>query len=149
MYRGLASVLGMRVIPTGGDFTAEVATLRQHWNDHDFFYLHYKPVDAAGEDGNFDLKVRRLEELDAFIPELLALKPDVLVIAGDHATPAAHKAHSWHPVPLLIHSEETAGDGVERFTESSCAAGSIGRIPAVNVMLLTLAHAGKLNKFGP
>lgn len=149
MYRGLASVLGMRVIPTGATFADEVASLREHFKEHDFFYLHYKPADAAGEDGNFDAKVRALEELDRFIPSLLDLAPDVLVVTGDHATPAVMAAHSWHPVPLIIHSSATRGDGVPRFTERACAGGSLGRLPSVNTMLLALAHAGKLVKFGP
>jgi 2,3-bisphosphoglycerate-independent phosphoglycerate mutase len=149
MYRGLASVLGMRVIPTGATFTDEVASLREHFQEHDFFYLHYKPADAAGEDGNFDAKVRALEELDHFIPSLLDLAPDVLVVTGDHATPAVMAAHSWHPVPLIIHAAMTKGDGVPRFTERACAGGSLGRLPSVNTMLLALAHAGKLVKFGP
>ncbi|MSQ11967.1 MAG: 2,3-bisphosphoglycerate-independent phosphoglycerate mutase [Dehalococcoidia bacterium] len=149
MYRGLAHVLGMTVLPTGPSFQDEVDTLQQHFTSHDFFYLHYKPADAAGEDGDFDEKVRALETLDGFIPALLDLKPDVLVVTGDHATPAVLAAHSWHPVPLLIHAASTQGDGVPRFTERAFANGSLGRLPSVGTMLLVLAHAGKLSKFGP
>ena len=149
MYRGLTRLVGMRVIPTGPTFKDEVETLSSHFQEHDFFYIHYKPADAAGEDGDFDAKVRALEGLDPFIPSILDLKPDVLVVAGDHATPSIMAAHSWHPVPLLIHSRLTLGEGVEAFHERACASGSIGRIPATQVMLLTLAHAGKLAKFGP
>ena len=149
MYRGLAGVLGMRVIPTGGTFAEELETLREHWRRHDFVFLHYKPSDATGEDGNFDAKVRTLEQLDTFIPSLLDLKPDVLVVTGDHATPAVLAAHSWHPVPIIIHSASTRGEGVPRFTERACANGSLGRIASVNTMLLALAHAGKLVKYGP
>lgn len=149
MYRGLASVLGMRVIPTGSTFADEVATMRENWTRHDFFYLHYKPADTAGEDGNFEAKVRALEQLDAFIPALLDLRPEVLVVTGDHATPAVLAAHSWHPVPLIIHAASTRGDGVPRFTERACATGSLGRLSSVNTMLLAMAHAGKLVKYGP
>ncbi len=149
MYRGLAQVVGMKVLPTGSTFDDELDTLEQHYGEHDFFFLHYKPADAAGEDGNFEAKVARLEELDARIPKLLDLKPDVLVVAGDHATPAIMGSHSWHPVPLLVHSSLTRGEGAPEFSERGCAAGSLGRIPATSVMLLALAHAGKLVKFGP
>ncbi len=149
MYRGLTKLVGMKVIPTGSTFTEEVETLRAHFREHDFFYLHYKPADAAGEDGDFDAKVEALEQLDGFIPELLDLNPDVFVIAGDHATPAIVANHSWHPVPLLISSEYTPGEGVEAFHESAFAQGSLGRISATDVMFLALAHAGKLVKFGP
>ena len=149
MYRGLAKVCGMTVIPTGATFRDEVDTLSSRFQEHDFFYLHYKHADAAGEDGDFDAKVHALEKVDEFIPELIDLNPDALIVAGDHATPSILAAHSWHPVPLLIHSNLTLGEGVAAFDERNCALGSIGRIPATQVMLLALAHAGKLIKFGP
>ncbi len=149
MYRGLSTIVGMKVIPTGRTFSDELDTLRQHYQDHDFFYIHYKPADAAGEDGNFEAKVKALEDLDTHIPKLLELEPDVLAIAGDHATPAIMAAHSWHPVPFLLHSQWTRGEGVDSFSERSCGMGSLGKIPATQVMLLALAHSGKLTKFGP
>ena len=149
MYRGLAKVAGMTVIPTGPNFQAEVKTLGQHFQEHDFFYLHYKPADAAGEDGNFDAKVQALEALDEFIPGLLDLNPDAFIVAGDHATPSILAGHGWQPVPLLIHSKLTLGEGVEAFHERAFATGSLGRIPATQIMFLALAHAGKLIKFGP
>ena len=149
MYRGLATVAGMSVIPTGKTFADEVDTLRANWDKHDFFFIHYKPADAAGEDGDFDRKVRCLEELDPFIPEILALEPDVLMVAGDHATPAIMAAHSWHPVPFMLHSKLTMGQGIPTFDEKACALGAIGSIPATSVMVLGLSHAGKMTKFGP
>ena len=149
MYRGLAKVAGMTVIPTGPNFQAEVETLAQRFQEHDFFYLHYKPADAAGEDGDFNAKVQALEALDEFIPGLLDLQPDAFVVAGDHSTPSILAAHGWQPVPLLIHSKLTLGEGIAAFDERNCAAGSLGRIPATHLMFLALAHAGKLVKFGP
>ena len=149
MYRGLATVVGMKVIPTGRTFADEVETLRQSFDGHDFFFIHYKPADAAGEDGNFDAKVKTLEALDPFIPQILDLGPDVLMVAGDHSTPAIVAGHSWHPVPFMLHSRWTGGEGVSTFDEKACAQGSVGRIPATQIMLLALAHAGKLTKFGP
>ena len=149
MYRGLATVAGMRVIPTGKTFADEVDTLRANWDKHDFFFIHYKPADAAGEDGDFDAKVRCLEELDPFIPQILELEPDVLMVAGDHATPAVMAAHSWHPVPFMLHSKLTLGQGIPTFDEKACALGAIGSVPATSVMVLGLSHAGKMTKFGP
>lgn len=148
MYRGLARALGMTVLPTGTTFGEQVATMQEHWHQFDFFFLHYKPADAAGEDGDFSAKVQALETLDQHIPALLALRPDVFVVAGDHATPSVVGGHSWHPVPLLIHSPYTEGEGVEAFHERACAQGALGRLPATAVMLLTLAHAGRLAKYG-
>ncbi len=149
MYRGLASVANMRIIPTGMTFGDEVDTLHANWDDHDFFFIHYKPADAAGEDGDFDGKVKCLEELDKHIPRILDLEPDVLMVAGDHSTPAVMASHSWHPVPFMLHSQLTLGEGVDGFNERACAQGSIGRIPAETIMLLALSHAGKLGKYGP
>ena len=149
MYRGLAKVVGMRVIPTGMTFDEEVDTLEAHWDEHDFFFLHYKPADAAGEDGDFNAKVQTLEALDACISRLVDMQPDALVVAGDHSTPAILAAHSWHSVPLLVSSKWTQGDGIEAFSERACVSGSIGRIPATEVMMLAMAHAEKLLKYGP
>ncbi len=149
MYRGLATVAGMEVIPTGRTFADEVETLRQNFHAYDFFFLHYKPADGAGEDGDFDAKIKRLEELDPFIPQIRELGADALVVAGDHSTPAIMASHSWHPVPFMVHSRLTRGEGGSAFNERACAQGSVGRIPATQIMLLALSHAGKLAKFGP
>lgn len=149
MYRGLARVVGMKVIQTGQSFEDELDALGEHYEDHDFFYLHYKPADAAGEDGDFEAKVKTLEDLDACIPRILDLNPDVLVVAGDHSTPAVLAAHSWHPVPVLVRSRYTLGDGVEAFNERACAGGSLGTFQAEYLMLQALSHAGKLAKYGP
>ncbi len=149
MYRGLASVANMQIIPTGMTFADEVDTLHANWDDHDFFFLHYKPADSAGEDGDFDGKVKTLEELDTHLPRILELEPDVLMVAGDHSTPAIMASHSWHPVPFMLHSKLTLGEGVDGFNERACALGSLGRIPAETIMLLALSHSGKLSKFGP
>ena len=149
MYRGIASLLGMNVIPTGHDFDAELDTLADHWDDHDFFFLHYKPADAAGEDGDFDAKVRTLEELDRRVPRLLDMGADVVAVAGDHSTPSVMAAHSWHPVPLMINSGSTnQGLGSPGFDERNCRSGYLGSLSATALPLLLLAHAGKLDKFG-
>ncbi len=149
MYRGLAQLLGMKVIPTGGTFDDELDTLEKAFQQHDFFFLHYKPADAAGEDGDFDAKVETIEYLDARIPRLLEQDIDTLVVAGDHSTPAIIGNHSWHPVPFLLNASNYVGDGLSSFCERAFASGSIGRLPAVNVMTLALANAGKLQKYGP
>ncbi|MCL0100095.1 MAG: 2,3-bisphosphoglycerate-independent phosphoglycerate mutase [SAR202 cluster bacterium] len=149
MYRGIAQLLGMRVLETGDSFEHQIATLEQHYSEYDFFFLHYKPADAAGEDGNFGAKVDALEKLDQHMPEILKLDPHTLVVTGDHATPSIFGSHSWHKVPLMIRSSSTRGDGVQGFSEKSMGTGSMGTVPATNTMLLSLAHADKLRRFGP
>ncbi len=148
MYRGLAKLVGMEVLKTGGTFAEEVATLREHWEAYDFFFLHYKDTDKAGEDGDFDAKVAALERLDAFVPEIRALGPDVLVVTGDHATPSVLAGHGWQPVPALLWSRYCGADGVAQFSERACTAGSLGVIPSHHLMPLVMANALRLTKFG-
>jgi len=148
MYKGLARLVGMEIYSTNGDFEEEIRVMADRYNQHDFFYVHVKETDSAGEDGNFEQKVKVLEQIDRALPKLLALKPDVLVITGDHSTPALMKGHSWHPVPILISSPWCRHRGTKGFSESYCASGELGRISALDVMPLAMAHALKLNKFG-
>ncbi len=148
MYRGLAKLVGMEVLPTGATIEDEFATLRQHYADYDFFFLHLKGTDSAGEDGDFKRKVAVLEEIDGFIPELKKLNPDVIVVAGDHSTPAMLQGHSWHPVPVLLHSQWCRRDRVSEFSEPACTAGGLGRFPATQIMPLAMANALKLTKYG-
>jgi 2,3-bisphosphoglycerate-independent phosphoglycerate mutase len=149
MYKGLARLAGMDVQKVGADTKDLFRVLEACSKDFDFFYLHFKRTDSAGEDGNFEAKVRAIEEFDAFVPELIALKPDVLVVTSDHSTPSLLKAHSWHPNPFLLAAKSAMPDDVERFTERECGTrGGLGRFPALQAMSLMLAHAGKLMKYG-
>jgi len=148
MYRGIARLLGMAVHPPTETIAEEFEALRASFGSHDFFFVHVKPTDSRGEDGNFEAKVKVIEEVDALLPRILELKPDVLVVTGDHSTPAALSGHSWHPVPVLLASPTCRPDRVERFGERDCITGGLGRLPTVHLMALALAHAGRLEKFG-
>jgi 2,3-bisphosphoglycerate-independent phosphoglycerate mutase len=148
MYKGLAKLLGMKVLDVGAETADLFAALETCFADYDFFYVHYKKTDSAGEDGNFAAKVRAIEEIDAFLPRLEALKPDVLVVTSDHSTPCSLKSHSWHPNPFLIVAKSALPDEVAEFSERACGRGHLGRFPAVQAMPLILAHAGKLKKYG-
>jgi len=148
MYRGLARLVGMQVLETGAAVTEEFATLKQNYADYDFFFLHIKGTDSAGEDGDFDGKVRIIEDVDKALPTLTSLAPDVIVVTADHSTPALLKGHSWHPVPVLLHSRWCRPDRVGEFSEQACISGGLGRFPATQIMPLAMAHALKLNKFG-
>ena len=148
MYRGLARLVGMEVLETGTSIEDEFTTLARNYGNYDFFFLHVKATDSSGEDGDFDRKVRIIEQVDNILPELLSLQPDVIVVTGDHSTPAILKGHSWHPVPVLLYSECCRTDKVTEFSESACILGGLGRISAVQIMPLAMANALKLTKFG-
>jgi 2,3-bisphosphoglycerate-independent phosphoglycerate mutase len=148
MYLGLARLVGMEILEAGETLQDEVAAMRGSFDRYDFFYLHFKRPDSTGEDGNFRAKVKAFEEIDRVLPSILRLKPDVLVVTGDHSTPALLKSHSWHPNPILIHSEYVRTDGTRRFTERLCVKGGLGRFPAMDVIPLMLANGLKLKKFG-
>ena len=148
IYRGVAKVCGMEIVDCGGSFGEVLDGLEDRWSDFDYFFLHVKGTDMAGEDGDLAAKVGVIEEVDALLPRLLDLGPDVLAITGDHSTPAPMQAHSWHPVPLLLWSESCFVDECSRFTEVEAIRGAIGTIPACDLMGLLLANAGKLAKFG-
>ncbi|MBN1439242.1 MAG: 2,3-bisphosphoglycerate-independent phosphoglycerate mutase [Anaerolineales bacterium] len=150
MYRGVAKLVGMQGIAFEGDAPAdEFRALAKVWDDFDFFFIHIKATDSRGEDGDFPAKVKVIEKVDAALPALLERKPDVLLVTGDHSTPAKLKSHSWHPVPLLLWAPETVRPDTETvFGERVCAHGGLGTFPTIELMPLALAHAGRLVKFG-
>jgi 2,3-bisphosphoglycerate-independent phosphoglycerate mutase len=148
MYKGLARLAGMEVLEEGGgDFAGEMETLQGSWGSHDFFFVHVKATDAAGEDGDPSRKASVIEDVDALLPDLLDLGPDALAVTGDHATPAKMKSHSWHGVPFLLRSPYTLPT-TESFGERACARGSLGVFPGKEIMGLLMGHALKLNRYG-
>ncbi|HAW28854.1 MAG TPA: phosphoglycerate mutase [Planctomycetaceae bacterium] len=148
MYRGLARLVSMDVKDAGQTLESQMDCLEKIWDDYDFFFVHYKYTDSTGEDGNFDAKVARTEDVDTCIPRITALNPDVLIVTGDHSTPAKMKSHSWHPVPVLLSAENARFDGCQSFGESECIQGGLGQFEAKYLMWLAMAHAGRLEKYG-
>lgn len=149
MYRGLARLLGMKILSVSGDAIAdEMTALEKNWADNDFFYFHIKKTDSAGEDGDATRKTHVIEEFDAILPRLIALNPDVIIVGSDHSTPAQLKQHSWHPVPVMIYSSHVRADGIASYGETACAHGSLGRIRSKEIMPIALANAMRLTKFG-
>ncbi len=148
MYRGLARLVGMDILDTGTTWKDQIETLKDHFFNYDFFYLHFKEVDKAGEDGDFSEKVKLIEEADKWVPEILKLGFSVIAITSDHSTPAILKGHSWHPNPFLLYADTARREGKKGFSEKRCAQGVLGRFPSLYVMPLLLAHAKKLKKFG-
>ena len=147
MYRGIARVLGMSVEKAPADYKEMVSILKEYYDRYQFFFLHVKETDVAGEDGNFKEKTRAIEFVDRIVPDIYELKPKVLVVAGDHSTPCPLKGHSWHPVPLLIVADTGESDGIS-FHEKNCLKGSLGTIYAKELMTLAMAYGLKLDKYG-
>jgi 2,3-bisphosphoglycerate-independent phosphoglycerate mutase len=147
-YRGVACIAGMDIVYDGHELEGEFDRLDEVFEEHDFIFFHVKKTDSAGEDGDFHKKVHLLEELDELIPRLEPLDPDVLILTGDHSTPATYKAHSWHPVPFVLVSKWCRPDGVKEFSESGCRQGALGEFYASEAMLHALGHAGRIAKFG-
>jgi 2,3-bisphosphoglycerate-independent phosphoglycerate mutase len=148
MYKGLARLVGMAIVGKAQTLAEQIEVLKQSWAKYDFFFIHFKYTDSTGEDGNFAAKVKRIEELDAAMPQITSLKPTVLIVTGDHSTPAKLKSHSWHPVPTLLVSDVCRTDGCEKFSEKDCLRGGLGQFEAKYLMPLALANAGRLGKYG-
>jgi 2,3-bisphosphoglycerate-independent phosphoglycerate mutase len=149
MYKGISRLLGMKILESETKIESEFELLEKNWEEFDFFYIHIKGTDSAGEDGDFNRKVKIIEELDENIPRLIKLNPDVIVITGDHSTPSLMKYHSWHPVPVILWGKNCRNDNVKIFSEREFVKGSLGpRFPAVDIMPLALAHAKRLEKYG-
>jgi 2,3-bisphosphoglycerate-independent phosphoglycerate mutase len=148
MYSGVARLVGMEPYPlqkTDGD---SVRVLAAKYSEFDFHFIHFKAMDSRGEDGDFDAKVAAIEAVDALVPEITGLDPDVFIVTGDHSTPALWRAHSWHPVPILLASKWCRWSADATFGERSCRSGELGTFPASSILTLALAHAGRLAKFG-
>jgi 2,3-bisphosphoglycerate-independent phosphoglycerate mutase len=149
MYRGVARLVGMDVIPVEHPISNEFQTVADNWDQFDFFFVHVKYIDSRGEDGDFDAKKAVIEEVDEALPILTALGPDVLIVTGDHSTPSQLKSHSWHPVPTLLWAPDTVrSDAATAFGESECSRGGLGIFPGTELMALALAHAQRLAKYG-
>jgi 2,3-bisphosphoglycerate-independent phosphoglycerate mutase len=148
MYKGLARLVGMDVVDAGATLSDQVKRLERLWTRYDFFFLHYKYTDSTGEDGNFPAKVEMIERLDAEIPNIRELNPDVLIVTGDHSTPSKLRSHSWHPVPTVLWSQTCRPDGATEFGESYCLRGGLGQFQAMYLMPMALANAGRLAKYG-
>jgi len=148
MYNGVARLVGMDARPLSATDADSVGVLEAGFTEYAFHFIHFKAIDSRGEDGDFAAKVAAIEAVDALMPRIVSLAPDVLLVTGDHSTPATWRAHSWHPVPILIASRWCRGSADAVFGERSCLAGELGVFPAVRIMSLALAHAGRLAKYG-
>lgn len=148
MYRGVARLVGMEAHAVDDEAESLADALERRFADYDFFFLHYKPPDRAGEDGDFERKAATIEVADRIVPRLLEAGPDVVIVTGDHSTPSLLRSHSWHPVPVLVHGGAARGDASDRFGETACARGTLGLRRGKDLLPIAAARAGRLEKFG-
>ena len=148
MYKGLASLVGMELVGEPKTLEEEIEVLKENWEKYDFFFVHFKYTDSRGEDGDFDAKVKMIEELDKVVPAIEALGPAALVVTGDHSTPAKMASHSFHPVPTMIVSDLARTDACTAYNETEANKGGLGHFQAIYIMPLAMAHAGRLEKYG-
>ncbi len=149
MYRGVARLLGFEVLGPPADLTDQIRLLEKHREDADYFFFHVKDADTAGEDGDRAAKIAAIERVDEAIPDLIAaLEPGVIAVTGDHATPSQMAAHSWHPVPVVVHGPDCGRDDTDRFGERWCRAGGLGIRPSIQLLPILMANAGHLAKYG-
>lgn len=148
MYKGLAQLVGMDILGAAQTLDQQMQVLKENWDKYDFFFIHFKYTDSTGEDGNFEAKVKRTEEYDAALPQIMQLGPDVVICTGDHSTPSMLASHSWHPVPTLLWAKNCRCDPCDSFGEAQCLQGGLGQFEAKHLMTLALANAGRLGKFG-
>jgi 2,3-bisphosphoglycerate-independent phosphoglycerate mutase len=147
MYKGISRLVGMEVLSSPSMEGSFKELHDVYGDDFDFYFLHLKKTDSSGENEEYGTKVETIETIDRWLPTIIDLKPDVLVVTADHSTPAIMGQHSWHPVPFCIHSPLTRGDGTKTFDEPSCRFGALGIRPGLHLMGLALAQAGRLKKF--
>ena len=148
MYKGLARLVGMDIVGDAKTLAEQIDVMKSAWDDYDFFFIHFKYTDSTGEDGNFNEKVKRIEELDTAVQNIASLEPTVLIVTGDHSTPSYLQSHSWHPVPTLLVSDCCRPDPHKTFSETTCITGGLGQFEAKYLMALALSNAGRMGKFG-
>jgi 2,3-bisphosphoglycerate-independent phosphoglycerate mutase len=147
-YKGVARLVGMEAPDDLADLDAQARALKAAWQAHDFFFIHHKYTDTRGEDGDFEGKVQEIAKVDAFLPRVLEMKPDIIIVTGDHSTPASAMAHTSHPVPFLVGGAGVRADGTVKFGERECSRGSWGTVPGQSLMRIALSYAGKIRKYG-
>lgn len=148
LIRGIGSLAGLRVIDVEGatglydtNYEGKAAAAIEALKTDDFVYLHIEASDEAGHDGERDLKLMTIENLDkrAVGPIYEAVKdwgkagtadadkePVAIAVLPDHPTPVAHRTHTNEPIPFLIYAPDIESDSVETFDEDSCKNGVYG-----------------------
>ena len=111
------------------NYEGKAAAALEALRTDDFVYLHVEASDEAGHEGDAQLKIRTIEDLDSRIvgPVVEALRtwnePVAIAVLPDHPTPCSIRTHTAEPVPFLIYKPGMEPDAVTRFDEFSVRAG--------------------------
>lgn len=139
LIRGIGHYAGLQVLEVEGatglydtNYENKAAAAIEALKKDDFVYLHVEASDEAGHEGNVELKIRTIENLDkrAIGPIYEAVKewnePVAIAVLPDHPTPCIHRTHTAEPVPFLIWHSGITPDAVETFDEIAACDGSYG-----------------------
>jgi 2,3-bisphosphoglycerate-independent phosphoglycerate mutase len=106
----------------------------------DFLYLHVEAPDEAGHMGSVEEKVRAIERVDGMVGTILESFDGRIAVLPDHPTPIRAKTHTADPVPFAVRGmgegggRQTGGTGCRRLTEAECRRGSLGLLPAADLL---------------
>lgn len=150
LIRGIGSLAGLRVIDVEGatglydtNYEGKAQAAIEALKTDDFVYLHIEASDEAGHDGDLELKIQTIENLDNRCIRLIYeevknwgvpgtptanLEPVAIAVLPDHPTPVAHRTHTNEPIPFLIYAPGITPDSVQTFDEDSCKAGFYGNL---------------------
>lgn len=141
LIRGIGVYAGLEVLKVPGatglhdtNYEGKADACLAALDRHDFIYVHVEAPDEAGHEGNLELKIKTIEDLDArLVGRVLAglerRKPEAVVaVLPDHPTPVEKRIHVRDAVPVAIRDPRNPADSVERYDEVSCAGGSLGTL---------------------
>lgn len=134
LYKGLGVMAGMKLIDVPGatgmpntNVRAKIEAAMEQIKNFDFVFVHIKPTDIFGENGDTVGKKDFIEKIDLALFGIENSGAEI-VITADHSTPCSHKDHSIDPVPFLIYGSNLPIDSVEHFNEKECVNGDGGEI---------------------
>ena len=152
LINGIGYYAGLRRISVEGatglydtNYENKAAAAIEALKTDDLVYLHIEASDEAGHEGDIDLKLRTIENLDhrAIAPIVEALEqwsePVTIAVLPDHPTPCAHRTHTAEPVPFLIYTPGMEPDAVQTFDEVACQQGAYGWLEKDQFMKALLA----------
>ncbi len=149
IIKGIARLLGMEVIDSREDFMERGKQVFEALERNDFVLLNIKEPDEAGHDGNYERKIKIIEEADKMIGMFLDyVEENYLVVLSDHTTPVSFRDHTGDEVPILIAGPEVRSDDVTTFSERSVYKGYLNRIRALDLMTYMLNLTNRLEKYG-